>query len=72
VKVYLVIECDFEVSVVRGVFLTRRAAKEFVKLQLSIIKWDEFAIVAWQVEGIAQLRAKFARRKKKAAAGAAQ
>jgi hypothetical protein len=66
-KVYLVLECDFDTSKVRGVFLTRRVAKEFVKLQLSIDQWDEFAIVAWQVEGIAELRAKFARRKKKAA-----
>jgi hypothetical protein len=66
-RVYIVLECDFDMSVVRGVFLTRRAAQEFVKLRLSIDRLDEFAIVAWRVEGIAELRAKFARRKKKAA-----
>lgn len=67
-RVYLVLECaDFEGTLVRGVFLTRSAAKEFVKLQLSIDQWDEFAIVAWQVEGIRELRAKFARRKRKVA-----
>lgn len=64
--VHVVVERQIEADVNRGVFVDRRAAREFVKLQRNIDRFmDDFTIEKWQVENLVEVRAKFKKREKR-------
>lgn len=59
-NVYVVSEqLDHDGEPVRGVFESRKAAREYIKLRKKIDRFDDYVIDRWKIENIADVKLKF-------------